>query len=153
MKQTIQYIVYCIEPVKKIKGLLGALDLYVIQLLLLGGRKGIEETTDTKTPVEWYTNILQEQGMTVKSSHMEVLKGIKRVWIEIDNSTPISEYTLWSDVDANDLETLAWKPFWVPCLGGTIKESLGLNVVAKETPIFAGKYPVTVYDVLTTVLE
>jgi len=60
---------------------------------------------------------------------------------------------VWSDVDANDLETLAWKPFWVPCLGGTLKESLGLNVVAKETPIFAGKYPVTVYDVLTTVLE
>jgi len=152
MKQTIQYIVYCIEPVKKITGFLGNIDMYIIQLLLLGGKKGIEETTDTKNPIEWYTTILEEQGMTVKSSHMQVLKGIKRVWIEIDNCTPISEYTVWSDVESNDTDTLAWKPFWVPCLEGTMKESIGLNVVARETPIFSGKYPVTVYDILTTVL-
>ena len=152
MKQTIQYIIYCIEPVKKFNGLLGPLDTYVVNLLLLGGSKGIEENVNTKKPVEWYVDILKEQDMIIKSTQHEKLKGIQRIWIEIDHKTPIHEYTSWKDVDPNDTETLAWKPFWIPCLEGTVQESIGLSVVSKETLIFSGKYKVSLQDILTTVL-
>jgi hypothetical protein len=154
MKHTIQYIIYCIEPKKQVIGLLGALDTYVVNLLLVGGRTGIEEVIDTKSPVEYYTSILSEQGMTIKSTQYEKLKGIQRVWIEVDfEKTPIHEYTSWNQVDAQDNETLAWKPYWITCLEGSKKEFLGLSVVAKEIPVFGGKHKVTLDDVFTTVLE
>lgn len=151
---TVQYIVYTLETPKKVSGLLGALDIYCIQLLLIGGRIGIEETVNAKDPVVYYTKILEEQGMIVKSSQLETLKTIKRVWIEIDSEqTPIHEYTSWKDVDENDTETLAWKPFWFPCLEGSKTEGLGLSVVARETSIFTGKYKVTLHDIFLSVLK
>lgn len=151
---TVQYIVYALEPPKHVTGLLGALDIYCIQLLLIGGRTGIEETVKAKDPVAYYTTILEEQGMVVKSSHLEILKTIKRVWIEINyQETPIHEYTSWRDVDEKDIETLAWKPFWIPCLEGSKAESLGLSVVARETPIFTGKHKVTLHDIFSSVLK
>ena len=152
MKQPIQYIVYCIEPIKKFNGLLGGIDLYVVNLLLLGGSKGIIENIDTETPVEWYVNILKDQDMIIKSTRHEKLKGMQRIWIEVDSSTPLSEYTSWKEVNQDDTEILAWKPYWVPCLEGSVKESLGLSVVSKETVIYPGKYKVTLQDILTTVL-
>jgi len=150
---TVQYIVYTLEKPKKVTGLLGNLDIYVIQLLLIGGRTGIEETIKSNEPMAYYTTILEEQGMVVKSSHFETLKTIKRVWIEIDfDKTPINEYTSWKDIDEKDTETLAWKPFWIPCLEGSRVELLGLSVVARETAIFTGKYKVTLQDIFNTVL-
>ena len=53
MKYNTQYIVYSIEPKKQVKGLIGTLDIYVIQLLLVGGRVGIEENIETGCPVEF----------------------------------------------------------------------------------------------------
>ena len=151
---TVQYIVYTLEKPKQVSGLLGTLDIYCIQLLLIGGKTGIEETVKGKDTVAYYTTILEEQGMVVKSSHLENLKSIKRVWIEIDSEqTPIHEYTSWKDVDEKDTETLAWKPFWIPCLETTKTESLGLSVVARETLIFTGKHKVTLYDIFSTVLS
>ena len=151
MKQTIQYIIYSVGPPKKYSGLLGNLDTYTVYLLLLGGKSGIEESIETKTPVEFYTHILKEQDMVIKSTHLENLKGFSRVWIEIDSElTNLQDYTQWRDV--TDPETLAWKPYIVPCLEGTKTEALGLSVKAKEEQIFKGKHRVSVYDILTTVL-
>jgi hypothetical protein len=151
---TVQYIVYTLETPRKVSGLLGALDIYCIQLLLIGGRTGIEESVNAKDPVAYYTTILEEQGMVVKSSHLETLKAIKRVWIEIDSEqTPIHEYTSWKDVEEKDTETLAWKPFWIPCLEGSRTESLGLSVVARETAVFRGKHKVTLQDIFSTLLS
>ena len=151
MKQTIQYIIYAVGPPKKHTGLLGNLDTYTVYLLLLGGKQGIEETIETKTPVEFYTNILKEQDMVIKSTQLETLKGVTRVWIEIDSEqTNLQEYTQWRDV--TDSETLAWKPYITPCREGTKTEALGLNIGAKETLIFKGKHKVSVYDILSTVL-
>ena len=104
MKQPIQYIVYCIEPIKKFNGLLGGIDLYVVNLLLLGGSKGIIENIDTETPVEWYVNILKDQDMIIKSTRHEKLKGMQRIWIEVDSSTPLSEYTSWKEVNQDDID-------------------------------------------------
>ena len=65
---------------------------YVLYLLLLGGKDGIEENIETKEPIEFYTNILKEQDMVIKSTFYEKLKGIERVWIEIDSEkTNINE--------------------------------------------------------------
>lgn len=152
---TVQYIVYTLEQPKKVTGLLGTLDIYCIQLLLAGGRLGIEETIKAKgDPVAHYTTILEEQGMIVKTSQLETLKGSKRVWIEIDSEkTPIHEYTSWKDVEEKDKETLAWKPFWIPCLEGTYTEGLGLSVVAREVVVFTGKHKVTLQDIFSTVLS
>lgn len=153
MKQTVQYIIYCVPPPKKHVGLLGNLDTYVAHLLLIGGRVGVQENIDVITnPITFYTSILEEQGMTVKTTISQKLKEIQRVWIEIDPTTNIQEYTQWNELDPKDNETLAWKPFLFPCLEGTKKECLGLNVLAKEKFIFEGKYKASVYDVLSTII-
>ena len=151
MKQTIQYIIYSIGPPKNYTGLLGNLDMYTVYLLLLGGSSGIEETIENTKPVEFYTNILKEQDMVIKSTQLEKIKDIKRVWIEIDSElTNIQEYTQWRDV--TDSETLAWKPYLIPCLEGTKNEALGLNVMAKETLIFKGKHKISVHDITSAIL-
>jgi len=108
MKQTVQYIIYCVPPSKKHSGILGNLDTYTVYLLLIGGKKGIEETIDKKTnPIDFYTNILKEQDMTIKSSFTQTLKDIKRVWIEIDSaSTDIKEYTQWNELEKRILNLL-----------------------------------------------
>jgi hypothetical protein len=118
---------------------------------LLGGKDGIEENIETKEPIEFYTNILKEQDMVIKSTFYEKLKGIERVWIEIDSEkTNINEYKNWRET--TDPETLAWKPFIIPCIEGTKNEALGLSVMAKETYIFKNKHKVSVYDIISSVL-
>jgi len=149
MKQTLQYIIYSVGPPKKHNGLLGNLDTYTVYLLLLGGKSGIEEHIETPTPIEFYTNILKEQGMIIKSTHLQSIKDIKRIWIEIDPKTNIQEYTQWKD--ATD-DNLAWKPYIFPCHEGTKNEALGLSVSARESLIFKGKHKVSVYDILSNVL-
>lgn len=150
MKHTIQYIIYSVGPPKKHNGLLGNLDTYTVYLLLLGGERGIEEYIDTSTPIEFYTNILKEQDMTIKSTLLQTIRDIRRVWIEIDSQkTNIQEYTQWKD--ATD-DNLAWKPYIFPCHEGTKNEALGLSVSAKESLIFKGKHKVSVYDILSNVL-
>jgi len=152
MKHTIQYIIYSVGKPKKYTGLLGNLETYTVYLLLLGGKNGIEESIETKTPIEFYTNILKEQDMVIKSTQLENKKDIKRVWIEIDSEkTNIQEYTQWKDV--TDPETLAWKPYLMTCLEGTKTEALGLAVMAKESMVFKGKHKVSVHDILSTVLS
>ena len=51
-----------------------------------------------------------------------------------------------------DSETLAWKPYLIPCLEGTKNEALGLNVMAKETLIFKGKHKISVHDITSAIL-
>jgi hypothetical protein len=154
MKHNTQYIVYSVKPKKQVTGLIGNIDIYVVQLLLAGGKIGIEETVNSENHIEFYSTFLEEQGMIIKSTHHEIIKDIHRIWIEIDNEkTNFKEYSTWKEVDMNDMETLAWKPYWIPCLEGTKMESLGLSVISKEMNIFAGKYRVSVYDILTTILD
>jgi hypothetical protein len=151
MKQTIQYIIYSVGPPKKYTGLLGNLDTYTVNLLLLGGKDGIQETIETSTPIEFYTDILKQQDMVIKSTQLEKLKGVSRVWIEIDSEkTNIQEYAQWRDVI--DPETLAWKSYIFPCIEGSKNEALGLSVIAKETMIFKEKHRVSVYDIINTVI-
>ena len=138
MKQTVQYIVYCVDNPKKHTGLLGDIDLYIINLLLIGGRVGIEEKVENKDPLEWYKNVLEEQDMVIKYTYIQKLKDIQRIWIEIDSEkTPIHEYTSWKEIDSNNIDTLAWKPYLIPCFSETKKECLGLGVVSKEKLIFS----------------
>jgi hypothetical protein len=140
-------------PPKKHVGLLGNLDTYTSYLLLIGGNQGIQENIEsTVNPITFYTSILEEQGMIVKSTINQKIKDIQRVWIEIDPSTNIQEYTQWNELDKNDNETLAWKPFLFPCLEGTKKECLGLSVVAKEKYIFQGKHKASIYDIMSTLV-
>jgi len=142
-----------LPPPKKHVGLLGNLDTYTSYLLLIGGNQGIQENIEsTVNPITFYTSILEEQGMIVKSTINQKIKDIQRVWIEIDPSTNIQEYTQWNELDQSDNETLAWKPFLFPCLEGTKNECLGLSVVAKEKYIFQGKYKASIYDIMSTLV-
>jgi hypothetical protein len=92
--------------------------------------------------------------MIVKSTRMESIGGVKRVWIEIDaEKTPISEYTQWSQCDPKDTDTLAWKQFWIPCTAETTKECLGLAVAASTHHLFTGKQSLSYQTLFSKILS
>ncbi len=154
MKSNLQFIIYAKEAPKQFTGLLGMLDMHIIHFLLTGGKTGIQEQYDGKDPVEWYCGILKEQDMHIKSTHKEVLKGLLRIWIEIDcEKTPLHEYTTWRDIEKSDTESLVWKPYSVTCMKDSLQECLGLAVTAKETFLFTGKYPLSFYDSFKFILS
>ena len=155
---TIQFLVYCQEPPKTFTGgLLGSIELHVIHLLLAGGKTLIEENYSGTDPVGWYTQCLEDQGMTVQSSRLQTYKGQTIVWLQIDHSKlKIEEYTLWTEVEEGDMETLAWRTVWYPCSAETKQECLGLAVVAKEVAIQSravAKNPLTLQQVLTAIVQ
>ena len=154
MKHQVQCIIYAKEPPKKFSGILGEIDLYTIHLFLVAGHQGIFEILDIQNPVEFYTSFLHDQDMVIKSSRIETIAGIKRIWIEIDTEkTTISEYTQWDQCSPTDTDTLAWKPYWIPCTAGTTKECLGLAVAAAEQPLFSGKSRLTYQAVFSSILQ
>lgn len=154
MKHQIQCIIYAKETPKKFSGILGEIDLYTIHLFLLAGHQGISETIETANPVEFYNSFLNDQDMTVKSSRMENVNGLKRIWIEVDTEkTPIAEYTQWNQCEPTDTDTLAWKSYWIPCTAGTTKECLGLAVAAAEQKLFSGKATLSFQQVFTNILQ
>lgn len=132
----VYYIVYARPPVKTFSGILGDIDLHCIWFLLSGGKNIIDETYDGTDPIGWYKNVLEEQDMFVKETKQQKYKGTSYIWLEIDvEKTNIHEFTSWKELDKHDTETLAWRPFWVPCQHGTTKECLGFAVPAKEFPL------------------
>jgi hypothetical protein len=119
---------------------LGEIDLITTQLLLAGGKYLIEEEYTGDDPVQWYINTLKEQSIFVVSSKQQKIKGNKYIWLEIDPlKTPISEFTIWTDVPDNDTETLAWRKIMYTCDTKTRKECLGLSVVAREINMVESK--------------
>ncbi len=148
--KTYTFLVYGVEPPKRFNGLLGGINLYTVHLLLQGGKTLIEETYDGETPVEWYSKTLEEQDIRVKNSKIQTYKGQTIIWLEIDTeTTPIEEFTSWTELTPVDTETLAWRTVWYPCSVETQKECLGLAVAAKECLLQAhGKHPLTLQQVL-----
>lgn len=151
-KQTIQYIVYSKAPPKQFTGILGTLDLHCVWFLLSGGKTIIEESYDGADPVAWYKDVLEQQEMVICSSKQQKFKGQIYVWLEVDyEKTPIQEYTTWRDIQPSDTETLAWRPFWIPCETGTTKECLGFAVKNREYALQGKQYKQPI--LLQTVLD
>jgi hypothetical protein len=154
-KQVIQYIVYSKAPPKNFTGILGAIDLQCIWFLLTGGKTLIEETYDGDDPIAWYKTVLEQQDMVVVSAKQQKYKGQTFVWLEVDyEKTPIQEYVTWRDIPSTDTETLAWRPFWIPCETGTMKECLGFAVRNRELPLQGKqhKQPILLQTVLDAIL-
>ena len=153
MKHQVQCIIYAKEQPKKFSGILGEIDLHTIHLFLVAGHQGIQETITVNNPIDFYTTFLRDQDIIVKSTRMEQLTDIKRIWIEVDSEkTPISEYTQWNQCTPTDTDTLAWKQYWIPCTAGTKKECLGMAVAAAEQKLFSGKAPLSYQAVFSTIL-
>ena len=153
MKQTITFIVYARGTPKSFTGILGQITLHCTWLLLIGGKSLIEETYTGSDPVEWYTKVLKDQEMTIKSTKTQKFKGGTYVWIEIDaDKTPLEEYVTWRDLEPNDTTSLAWKPFWTPYAQGTSNECLGFAVKAREYALQNKQSPLTLQQVLDAIL-
>ena len=156
MKHTVLFIVYAKSPPKRFTGILGEIDLYKLQFLLAGGKQLIQETYDGPDPAAWYTKVLEDQDILISTAKTQKYKGQTIVWIEVDaEKTPIHEFTIWSDLPANDNETLAWRTFYYPCTTDAtpVKECLGLAVKARETVLFPGKQPILLNTVLDAILS
>jgi hypothetical protein len=151
--QTIQYIVYSKAPSKQFTGILGAIELRCVWLLLTGAKTLIEEKYDGSDPIAWYKNVLESQEMIVSSAKQQKYKGQTIVWLEVDyEKTPIQEFTTWRDIEETDTETLAWRPFWVPCEAGSSKECLGFAVSNREYNLQSQKSPIVLQTVLDAIL-
>ena len=134
--QTKQYsfFVYAKEEPKQFEGILGKIDLYTIHMLLAGGKKVIVESFNgtAENALTWYTEYMKEQDIHFKSSKIIGTT----IWIEVDlEKTPVDEFTQAHDVEDSDMESLAWKIFWYPCIAGTKQECLGFAVSTHEHKI------------------
>jgi hypothetical protein len=136
------------------QGILGEIDFYTIEFLFAGGKYIIEEQYDGKDPVSWYTKILEEQDIFVKSSKKIKFKNKQAIYLEIDSvKTPISEFTTYLEVDDKDESTLAWRKIHFPCSRGTDKECLGLAVVAREMHLSPkNRLNITLFDILESII-
>ena len=154
MKHTYTFIIYSKSVVKTFKGILGDIDVFTTHLLLAGGKYLIEEAYTGQDPIEWYSKTLQEQDIIVTASKQQKYKGQTYIWLEIDpEKTPIREFASWQEVDAKDMETLAWRKIVYPCTAGTTKECLGLAVVAREVCLTkSGRTPLYMSNVLDAIL-
>ena len=154
MKANYIFIIYATPMKKTFQGILGEIDFYTIDFLFAGGKYLIEEQYDGKDPVGWYTGILEEQDIFVKSSKKQKMKQKQVIWLEIDPvKTPISEFTTYLEVEEHDNSTLAWRRIYFPCAKGTQKECLGLAVVAREMALSPkNRLNITLSDILEGIL-
>ena len=152
MKHT--FIIYTKPKILHFNGILGEIDMFTTQLLLAGGKYLIEEIYPGKDPVEWYVQTLAEQDIIVSASKQQKYKGQNYIWLEIDpEKTPVHEFASWKDIDAKDMDTLAWRKVLYPCTSGTTKECLGLAVVAREICLTKkGDSPLYLANVLDAIL-
>jgi hypothetical protein len=154
MKEKVHTFLIYTKPISRnFSGILGDLELYTIHFLLAGGKYLIEETYDGPDPVSWYTEILGQQDIHVTATKQQKYKGTNYIWMEVDpEKTPLSEFTNWSEVESNDLETLAWRKVVYPCKNN--KECLGLAVKARETCLTAPKKdPLFLSTILDAILD
>lgn len=142
------YIIYAIEPPKKISGLLGDIHFHCIHLLLTDGEQCIQESVSADCdPVEWYKDVLESQEMYVKNARSDISK--RQIWIQIDTvRTNIEEFTGWRDNFSEG--SLVWRTFWFPTHADTTKECLGFEVSATKQYITQG---VSLSHVFHTVLD
>lgn len=154
-KHRYTFIIYSKPSIKKFSGILGEIDLITIYFLLVGGKYLIQEEYVGDNPIEWYTNTLKEQDIYVISSKQQKYKGSQYIWLEIDpEKTPISEFTMWTDVSNNDTDTLAWRKIIYVCDSVTKKECLGLSVVAKEmNMVESNKPPIYLNTILNAIIS
>lgn len=155
MKHAYTFVFYTPPILKKFNGILGEIDLYHIKLLLAGGKYLVEEQYEGDNPIEWYTEIMKEQGIIISNSKTQTYKGKKYIWLEIDSEkTPVDEFMTWQQVSTNDTDILAWRTFYIPCSGGTKTECLGLGVVAREmTMTESNKSPIMLNTLLDGILS
>jgi len=154
MKQTYVYIVYAKRPPVQYTGILGAIDLYTVHLLLVGGSVLLEESYEGNDPVTWYKGILKDQGIFVIQEKQQNWKGRPIIWLEVDtDKTNLSEFTAWNELQKDDTDTLAWKPFYYPCHATTTKECLGFAVSSRETALQTSPKPITVQIVLDAIIS
>jgi hypothetical protein len=153
-KSRYTFIIYTTPSRTPCTGILGTFELCTVQFLLAGGKYLIEEEYDGKDPVKWYTDTLKEQDIFVTSSKQQKYKGQNYIWLEIDpEKTPVHEFASWKDIDAKDMDTLAWRKVLYPCNSGTTKECLGLAVVAREICLTKkGDSPLYLANVLDAIL-
>lgn len=130
------YVIYAVEPPKKIHGLLGEIHFHCIHLLLTDGITCIQEKVPGECdPINWYKDVLESQEMFVKTVIPEL--GTQRVWIEVDTTkTKIEEFTGWRDTFPPG--SLVWRTFWFPTNAETQKECLGFEVSATKQVISSG---------------
>lgn len=153
MKHTYSYLIQARNQPKRFQGILGEIDLQKIQFLLVAGRFVIQEVYSGTDPVGWYTQILENQGIYVKSTKKQTLKGENQIWMEVDTEkTPVDEFTRSDEISETDRDSLAWKSIQYPCEANTTKECLGIAVVAKDILFHSGKQRLTVHDVMTAIL-
>jgi len=154
MNRIYTFIVYAKAPPKQFSGILGEIDLHAIQFLLVGGKYSIEETYAGSDPVEWYSEILEQQGIIVSQGKLQKYKGETFIWLQVDlERTPIEEFTSWSELDPSDTETLAWRTFYYPCYKGTTKECLGFAISAREIYLQKTKRVLQLNTVLDAILS
>jgi hypothetical protein len=155
MKDAYTFVFYTPPVLKKFNGILGEIDLYHVSLLLAGGKYLVEEQYDGNDPIEWYTNIMKEQGIFISNSKTQTYKGKKYIWMEIDaEKTPVDEFMTWQQISPNDTDNLAWRTFYVPCAEGTKTECLGLGVVAREKNMTEpNKQPIKLSTLLDGILS
>jgi len=154
MKGLYTFLVYAKGPPRQFSGILGDIDLHAIHFLLMGGNYSIEETYSGSNPVEWYTDILEQQGIFVVQGKQQKFKGETIIWLEVDlERTPIEEFTAWSELDPSDMETLAWRTFYYPCHKGTTKECLGFAISAREICLQKNKQTLRLNTVLDAILS
>jgi hypothetical protein len=154
MNRQYTFLVYAKAPPKHFSGILGEIDLHAIQFLLMGGKYSIEETYSGSNPVEWYIDILEQQGIFVSQGKQQKFKGETFIWLQVDlERTPIEEFTSWSELDPNDTETLAWRTFYYPCHAGTTKECLGFAISAREIFLQKTKKTLRLNTVLDAILS
>ena len=153
-KKTIQtkhtYYVVAIDPPKKVTGIIGPLDLYVIHILLENGNTPPQENTkaDTKDQITWYREHLKTQGIIIHAS--EPVDADSSILYVDMKETNIDEFMNVRGLSAEELEgTIAWRSFMIPCHAGTAKEALGLWVCAQKEMI--GNRPLS--SIITQALE
>jgi hypothetical protein len=153
MKSKYVFIVYAKDRPTQYSGILGSIDLYKIQLLLLGGKYLLEESHDGPDPITWYRGILEQQDIYIHQGKQQVWKGQTIIWMEVDTEkTVISEFTAWNELEKTDTESLAWKTFLYPCQAGTTKECLGFAVSARELAMQQVSKPIMLHTVLDAIL-
>ena len=153
MKQRYSFLVYGKRAPRKFSGIIGGIELHTVHLLLVGGKYILEEQYTGKNPIEWYTDILGQQGIIILQGKQQNWKGQKIIWLEVDlDKTPIHEFTSWKDIESNDTESLVWKTFQYPCQEGSTKECLGFAICARDIPLQSSSTPIMLDTVLDAIL-
>lgn len=128
------YYVVAVEPPKKVTGIIGALDIYVIHILLENGTTPPQELSQPGVdPTLWYRAHLETQDIYSSGGH--TLDDTSSIIYVDTTKTVVDDFMNVRGLSAAELTgSMAWRSFIIPCHAGTTKEALGFWVCAqKET--------------------